>query len=316
MARVECRDRRIMNRIVITGPTGAIGTAIIRQCVDEGIEVYAIVRKNSNRIVRIENSPQVHIIECDLSELKDLPVDNIPICDVFYHLGWGATIGDGRNDMDLQTANIRYTLDAVRLAERLGCHTFVGTGSQAEYGRFEGKLNERVPTFPENGYGIAKLCAGQMSAIECHKLGMRHIWVRILSIYGPGDSDKTMITTTIKKLMNKERASFTKAEQMWDYLYSDDAARALVLMGKSQNAKGIYCLGSGTAKPLREYIEELAKNISQEADLGFGDVEYGDKQVMYLCADIERLTKDTGFVPEVTFDEGIKKTIEWMKQRM
>ncbi len=305
-----------MDRIVITGPTGAIGTAIIRQCVAEGIEVYAIVRKNSNRINRIEKCDKVHLIECDLSELKDLPVDNIPKCDVFYHLGWGATIGDGRNDMNLQTANIQYTLDAVRLAERLGCHTFVGTGSQAEYGRFEGKLNESVPTFPENGYGIAKLCAGQMSAIECHKFDIRHIWVRILSIYGPGDSDKTMITTTIKKLMNKERASFTKAEQMWDYLYSDDAARALVLMGKSQNAKGIYCLGSGTAKPLREYIEELAKNISQEADLGFGDVEYGDKQVMYLCADIERLTKDTGFVPEVTFDEGIKKTIEWMKQRI
>ncbi|MBE5953124.1 MAG: NAD(P)-dependent oxidoreductase [Lachnospiraceae bacterium] len=305
-----------MNRIVITGPTGAIGTAIIRQCVDEGIEVYAIVRKNSNRIVRIENSPQVHIIECDLSELKDLPVDNIPICDVFYHLGWGATIGDGRNDMDLQTANIQYTLDAVRLANRLGCNTFVGTGSQAEYGRFEGKLNELVPAFPENGYGIAKLCAGQMSAIECSKFDMRHIWVRILSVYGPGDSDKTMITTTINKLLNKERASFTKAEQMWDYLYSEDAAKALVLMGKSQCAKGVYCLGSGIAKPLREYIEELAKNISQDTELGFGDVEYGPKQVMYLCADIERLTKDTGFVPEVTFDEGIKKTIEWMKQRI
>jgi len=305
-----------MKRIVITGPTGAIGTAIINRCVAEGIEVYAIIRKNSNRRDRIKEDEKVHIIECDLSELKDLPVDNIPSCDVFYHLGWGATIGDGRNDMKLQTENIQYTIDAVQLAKRLGCHTFIGAGSQAEYGRFEGKLNEHVPTFPENGYGIAKLCAGRMTAIECDKLGLRHIWVRILSIYGPGDSDKTMVTTTIKKLLNKERASFTKGEQMWDYLYSEDAARALILMGECQEANGIYCLGGGTAKPLREYIEVLAGNVSQDAELGFGDVEYSPKQVMYLCADIERLTKDTGFVPEVTFEEGIKKTIEWMKQRI
>ena len=305
-----------MKRIVITGPTGAIGTAIINRCVAEEIEVYAIMRKNSNRRDRIKEGQKVHIIECDLSELKDLPVDNIPSCDVFYHLGWGATIGDGRNDMKLQTENIQYTIDAVQLAKRLGCHTFVGAGSQAEYGRFEGKLNDYVPTFPENGYGIAKLCAGKMTAIECDKLGIRHIWVRILSIYGPGDSDKTMVTTTIKKLLNKERASFTKGEQMWDYLYSEDAARALILMGKCQEANGIYCLGGGTARPLREYIEEIASNVSSDAELGFGDVEYGPKQVMYLCADIERLTKDTGFVPEVTFEEGIKKTIEWMKQRI
>ena len=61
-------------------------------------------------------------------------------------------------------------MDAVNLAHRLGCEFFIGAGSQAEYGRVEGKLNAQVPTNPENGYGMAKLCAGQMSRVDSAKI--------------------------------------------------------------------------------------------------------------------------------------------------
>ncbi len=59
---------------------------------------------------------------------------------------------------------------------------FIGAGSQAEYGRVEGKLNSQVPAFPENGYGMAKLCAGQMTRIQCESWES-DIWTRILSVY-------------------------------------------------------------------------------------------------------------------------------------
>ena len=107
--------------------------------------------------------------------------------DVFYHFAWGGTTGDGRNDCEIQEKNIRYALDAAALAKRFGCSAFVGAGSQAEYGRVEGNLNSQTPAFPENGYGMAKLCAGQMTRLYCRQAGMRHVWTRILSIYGPGD---------------------------------------------------------------------------------------------------------------------------------
>lgn len=83
--------------------------------------------------------------------------------DAFFHLAWAHTIGAGRNDMPAQIENIRYTIDAVRTAAAMGCRVFVGTGSQAEYGRVDGVLRADTPTNPENGYGMAKLCAGQMS---------------------------------------------------------------------------------------------------------------------------------------------------------
>lgn len=304
-----------MERIVMTGPTGAIGIALIQHCIESGTEVYAICRRNSKRINRIPEHPLVHVLECNLEELKELDATNIPSCQVFYHFGWDATIGEDRNNTELQLKNIQYTLDAVDLAARLGCEAFVGAGSQAEYGRFEGNLNAAVPAFPENGYGIAKLCAGQLSRLECGKRKMRHIWVRILSVYGPYDSDKTMITTTIKKLLTGEVPALTMGEQKWDYLYSADAARALYLLGEKGKTNKVYCIGSGQARPLADYIRIMRDAIDPEAELGFGQVPYGEKQVMYLCADIAELKEDTGFESEISFEEGIGRTIAWMKTR-
>ena len=297
----------------MTGPTGAIGVALIEQCINENIEVYALCRKDSRRISNIPQSPLVHIIFCDLQEMSEFNDDQIKGADVFYHFGWAATIGAGRNDMPLQIQNIQYTIDAVHLAKRLGCSVFVGAGSQAEYGRVEGKLNAEVPTFPENGYGMAKLCAGQMSRVECEKLGLKHIWTRILSIYGPYDGDATMITSTIKKLLNGQIPELTKGEQMWDYMYSKDVAKAFVALGDRGVHGKIYCLGSGQVRPLKEYIEILRDKIDVKAKLGFGEIPYAPKQVMYLCADISDLQNDTGFTPQISFEKGIQETIDWIK---
>ena len=68
--------------------------------------------------------------------------------DAFFHLAWAHTIGAGRNDMPAQIENIRYTIDAVRTAAAMGCRVFVGTGSQAEYGRVDGVLRADTPTNP------------------------------------------------------------------------------------------------------------------------------------------------------------------------
>lgn len=305
----------MMKRIVVTGPTGAIGIALIEHCIQQNVEVYALCRRGSKRRERIPKHPLVHVVECNLEEMRNLTTADIPTMDVFYHLGWDATIGDGRNDMYLQLKNVQYTLDATELADRLGCQAFVGAGSQAEYGRFQGNLNGQTPTFPENGYGIAKLCAGQMSRVQCQKHGIKHIWTRILSVYGPYDSEKTMIYTTIQKLLNGERPLLTKGEQKWDYLYCEDAARALFLLGERGKTNKIYCIGSGMAIPLIKYIQILRDKINPKAELGIGEIPYGAKQVMYLCADISELTEDTGFLPKVSFDEGIENTIQWMKSR-
>lgn len=187
-----------MKSAVITGPTGSIGTALIEHLISNGIEVLAIIRPDSKRTDNIPAHPLVTKLKLNLNELDKVPnyLDGKNY-DVFYHLGWDGTFGNSRNNMQGQLQNIQYTLDAVELASRIGCKKFVGAGSQAEYGRVEGVLSASTPVFPENGYGIAKLCAGQMSRILCEQKQIEHIWTRILSIYGPYDGENTMIMSSI-----------------------------------------------------------------------------------------------------------------------
>lgn len=305
-----------MKRVIITGPTGSIGIALIKNLIKQGIEVLAVCRRGSERIKNLPEHELVSVIELNLDELHKLPECTSGQYDVFYHFGWDGTFGNSRNNMNGQLENIRYTLEAVEAAAEMKCKKFIGAGSQAEYGRVEGVLCASTPAFPENGYGIAKLCAGQMSRILCEQKGMEHVWTRILSIYGPYDGENTMIMSTIRSLLQGEKPALTKGEQQWDYLYSMDAGRAMYYIGERGVHGKIYCIGSGCTRLLVDYVKCLKNFINPNAELGVGERPYAEKQVMYLCADISELKQDTGFEPKYTFEEGIRETIEWYKRKM
>ncbi len=300
-------------RAIITGPTGAVGMALIQKCINEKTEVLALCHKGSKRIAAIPKNPFVTVKEADLSEFRELQPDENEKYDMMFHFGWMGTTGAARNDMDLQCRNIAYTIDAVRLAQRFGCKTFIGAGSQAEYGRTEKNLTSQTPAFPENGYGMAKLCAGEMSRGLCQQLGMKHIWTRILSVYGPYDGPNTMISSAIRTMLEGKRMAFTAGEQKWDYLYSRDAAEALWKLWEHGIDGKVYVLGSGSIQTLKEYILEIYRAVLEvNPNAGrpcFGEIPYADGQVMYLGADIRELTEDTGFMPEVSFADGIREVI-------
>ncbi len=304
-----------MKRAIITGATGAIGTALIAELIKNDVEVLIFCREGSARNVQIPQSALVTKKYCDLAQLKSVQNDTGKSYDVFYHFAWAGTTGAARDDMHLQNTNVAYSLDAVETAKRFGCHMFIGAGSQAEYGRVQGVLKPDTPAFPENGYGMAKLCAGQMTREHAHRLGMKHIWVRILSMYGPNDGAQSMVMSTISKLKAGEVPQFTKGGQMWDYLYSGDAAGAFYQLGENGVDGKTYVLGSGQARPLAEYIKEIRDVAAPEGKIELGAIPYGTKQVMYLCADISALTADTGFWPETSFRAGITKTLQWYEER-
>ena len=303
-------------KAVITGATGAVGMALISELTRNDIEVLVFCRPGSNRNSRIKAGGLVRIAECDLEGLKSYVPAPDEKYDYFFHFAWAGTTGAARNDMHLQNKNVEYTLDAVELAKRFGCTAFIGAGSQAEYGRVEGKLSDKTPTNPENGYGIAKLSAGRMSRIMCQSLGMRHVWVRILSVFGPYDTEASMVVSTLRAMIRGEEPEFTPGEQIWDYMYSEDAAKALLAVAERGHNGDVYCLGSGEPAMLKEYIEKMRDAANPECKLGFGKRPYAENQVMYLCADIEKLKNDTGFETSYSFEEGIAKTVAWVRANM
>ncbi len=122
-----------MKKYVLTGATSIVGINFIDYMLKnhEDAEILAILREGSSKNILIPKSDRVKKIECSIHNLKNLKIEEKG--DVFLHLAWqGAPEGD-INSTYVQTKNIEGTLDAVKLAKKMGCKRFIGTGSQAEY---------------------------------------------------------------------------------------------------------------------------------------------------------------------------------------
>jgi nucleoside-diphosphate-sugar epimerase len=302
-----------MNKVIVTGATGMIGASLIEQMANDGIQVIAIARPGSKKMSNVPKHKNVSIFECDINNLLSLKDKLNNTFDTFYHFAWDGTYGESRDDASLQERNIRNALDAVQLAHSLGCEVFIGAGSQAEFGFVDGELSDEIPKNPITGYGIAKYAAGKLSSILCESLGMRQSWGRIVSTYGPKENSHSLIMSSIIGMSNGERMKFTKGDQIWDYLYSDDCARAFYLIGKFGKHGKAYTIGSGKSRLLREFIVSIRDVVNPELEIGIGERDYYPNQVMRLTADISELNQDTGFVPEIDFEEGIRRTVEWYR---
>lgn len=304
-----------MKKIVVTGATSMIGAALIEECLNHDVEVYAVVRAGTGKRNRLPEDDRLHFIEGSLEELSILP-DKIPEkCDTFYHIAWGNT-GENRNrSAELQSRNITYTLEAVKAAKKLGCRRFIGAGSQAEYGpKNQEKISPDSHVNPTTPYGASKLASGHLAFMLCKELGMECIWPRIFSVYGIYEKETTMIASGLRKMLSGIPTEFTPAMQRWDYLYSKDAGRAYYLIGEKGRDGEIYCVGSGHARPLKDYILKMAE-LTGAQEPGIGARPYPEGAVMNLCADTESLKRDTGFVPKYSFEEGIKETIHWIQSQ-
>lgn len=305
-------------RIALTGATSMIGVALIKKCIEKGFEVLAFANPNSKRLDIIPKDDNVKIIECALDGLRDFNAYGDE-CDYFFHIAWAATSHAGRNDVNAHIDNIEYTIDAVNLASKLKCKKFIGTGSQAEYGRVSVPLAGDTPVNPETPYGVAKLAAGGMSRIRSTQLGMEHNWVRILSSYGPNDTPQSLMSKLIQALKNGEHFATSQGIQIWDFIHCDDVADALLAVAiKGINGK-VYPIGSGVGRPLREYIEEVSYIVDEVngdahgtsiQNVAFGEIKYSPFQVMHLVADIYELTDDTGYAPMITFEEGVRSMLK------
>ena len=300
--------------VVITGATSMIGSAIANEfCKDSSVDkVFAIVRKNTTKTSRLPSSQKIKIIECDADEYNKLPSLIHTQCDVFYHVAWSAT-GEKRNEIvKEQIKNISYSLDALYAAKELKCRMFIGSGSQAEYGPLNiPSISPDSPTKPVQPYGIAKYAAGRILLEISKSIDICCVWVRVFSVYGEFDKATTMISSTILKMMKNEHISMTKGEQMWDYLYSSDAGRAFYLIGKSNiKSNKIYCLGSGHARRLIDYIMAIKSITGSSSTLGIGELNYKNN-ITFLCANVSELKKDIEWEPKVSFEDGIKRIYEY-----
>lgn len=298
-----------MKKIIITGATGFIGLHLINEWLKDDVEIYAIVRKNSNKVSLIPQAKNIHIIECDMCDYILLS-DKISGGDFFYHLAWDGTRNPYRDDPIIQKNNYECSIEAFKLANALGCSLFLGIGSQAEYGSTKGSVDEKYPCNPSIAYGKEKLHTYMELSKMANECGMKFIWVRIFSLYGKYDYPGTLIMSALKQMQNNETIEMTLGIQLWDYLNVEDAVKAIKKFAITECNSGVYNMASGNYKPLKEFITDIKKITGSHSVLKFGTIPYGIHGPVNLTPCVNKIKTALNWKPEITFEDGIKKIVD------
>jgi UDP-glucose 4-epimerase len=301
-------------RFFLTGATGFVGSYVVRRLLTQGHDVCALLRPKTNpwRISDIQQ--QLIVLRGDLetadawaASLSDFRPDCV------IHLAWQGVGGQYRNDAR-QSENVQSSLALLRLAHAVGARSWVGLGSQAEYGPSEVRIAEDHPKRPTTIYGDTKLAVCQTAEKTCLDNGMRFVWLRLFSSYGPKDDPSWMIPYVILELLRGNRPRLTGGEQIWDYLYVDDAAEAIARIAAHDKASGVFNLASGYGQPLRTLIETIRDLIDPKLPLGFGEIPYRPDQVMMLEGDVTRLQNAIGWTALTTTREGLAACVRWYSE--
>ncbi|CAG0983488.1 UDP-glucose 4-epimerase [Anaerolineae bacterium] len=302
-------------KCLVTGATGFVGAHLVRWLIQHECQVAVLIRPTSN-LWRLQDIVlQLHIISGNLFEIAlSAPAIQRFAPEIVFHLGWSAARTKYR-DAPVQIQNLCGSLNLLQTARDAGCLCWIGLGSQAEYGRSESIITEDSPTHPETLYGITKLSTALLAQKMCNLFGVRFAWLRLFAVYGPMDDPDYLIPYVIRVLLDSGKPSLTSGEQQWDYLFVQDAVRAIGQIGMTPTVHGIFNLGSGQAVPVKRIVEHLRERIDSRLQLGFGDKAYDANQTMLLQADVSRLQKAIGWIPQVSLEDGLEQTINWYRDR-
>ena len=303
-----------MKKAIVTGANGFIGTALCKELVLQGIEVIAVVKNKMADVSEIEDLQGLKIVYCDISKFK-LLADYIKDrdVDIMYHLAWVGSAGVLRGDYDVQIKNIQYSCDAVKACRELNCKRIVFASSIMEFEIEAVMETDAVPGI-NTLYSSAKVAADYMSRTIAGELGVEYIRAVISNIYGPGERSPRLINTSIRKLLNGEHCAFSEGKQLYDFIYITDAAKAFAEIGEKGLSHRTYYIGSQSPRPLKEFLCEMRNQVDVNIEIGLGEIPFNGVSLTYKEFDIHAVQRDTGFIPEVSFAEGIKKTIAWIQE--
>ena len=297
----------------MTGANGFIGSAVVKYLSGQGVEVLALCHNGHSD--KLEGLPLVKIGFFELENMQALresvPKDEY---DIFYHFAWKGSAGIARADTKLQLDNVQWTVEALEAAHALGCKRFVGAGSIMEYEAIAEHQTQGHKPGLGTIYGGGKLAAHIMSQTVAAKLGMEFLWGEITNAYGAGEVSPRLVNTALRKCIRGESPQFTAGTQNYDFVYIDDVARAFYLIGEKGKPFHEYLIGSSKARPLREFLLEMKTSVAPDLDFIFGDVPFTGVNLPLSCYDCDEIERDTGFRAEISFAEGAKQTITWLKE--
>ncbi len=301
-----------MKNVLLTGARGFIGLHCMEILLEKGFNVHAV----SSRGRQINYLKQVEWHHADLHNAEHvlrLMAEIKP--EYLLHLAWDVSQGVYWSSLE----NLRWIKSSLTLFQAFiesGGRRALMAGSCAEYDWSYGYcIEEKTPLKPSTLYGSCKdalrtvyLSAAKESGVSCG-------WARLFFLYGPHEHPGRLIPSVIISLLKKETVLCTHGEQVRDYLYVKDAARALVSFLES-NVEGPVNIASGTPLVLKDLIYYTAEITGNSGLVQLGALAAAKDDPPLLLASTKRLHSEVGWHPGYTLYEGMEETVKWWLKKL
>lgn len=306
-------------RILVTGASGFIGQHLTQQLLEYQCEVHATSRQ---RIV--DTNMSWHMIDLtDLPSLQRLITLIQP--KIIYHLASPPEMPPHILEDELYYKTIILgTYNLLTAASKLDSVRIILAGSAKEYGtcipksfKTEVRIQETVPALPATPYAIAKLTVSLMAQMYHKALNLPIVHLRLFSVYGPGMDPNSIVLQSIQAALKDKVFEMTQGKQKRDFVYVSDVVEGFLMAACTDSAAGrVINLCTGQAIPIRELVRIIYKLIGAKTLPKLGELPYRRDEIWNLCGDPALAKKLLCWQPQVKLLEGLKKTIQWVKETM
>ena len=297
-----------MKKVIITGANGFIGSSLIKKMVANNVEVVAVdITFAGDRL------PATDLITKIEPGVDAALADKIPAgeYDAFYHLAWRGVNGAEKADPTVQLANIQMAVDCANICKKLSVKKYLCAGTVAENATFS--FSNLQQTSGGMMYGVAKHACRLIVEDYCKNIGQNFVWMQFSNIYGVGNKTGNLVSYTLGELMAGKEATFSPALQPYDFIYVEDLIEAVYRLGANETKKAFYYIGSGSPRILKNYLLRIGELVGYADKVGIGiRPDDGIKYSMDMFCNKD-LVEAVGEYVSTDFDNGINKTIAWLK---
>jgi dTDP-6-deoxy-L-talose 4-dehydrogenase (NAD+) len=273
-------------KILVTGANGYLGQGIVKQLLDDGVEVIA-ADFTTEKI-----DERAKVVACDLFALEN-PFIFLGQPEILLHLAWrNGFVHDDSSHIDDLPKHYAFLKKMISA----GVNRVAVMGTMHEVGFFEGSIKEDTSTHPMSLYGIGKDALRNVTQLLCKNANVPCQWFRGYYIVGNsqfGSSIFSKITAAEKD--GKEKFPFTRGVNQWDFIDFDDFCMQTAAAVEQEKVLGIINICCGRPEKLADRVERFIKENSYKIKLEYGifpDRPYDSKAVWGDDAKIQEIIKN------------------------